>query len=68
MAFLLLGLQREGARVAAPLVIVEYRLLEGDATSAANRRFYRSILKAIAPDLEAQLPPRPPDEESGTWP
>jgi len=68
MAFLLLGLQREGARVAAPLVIVEYRLLEGDATAAANRRFYRRILRSIAPDLETQLPPRPADEESGTWP
>jgi hypothetical protein len=68
MAFLLLGLQRERARVAAPLVIAEYRLLEGDAVAAANRRFYRGILRAIAPDLETQLPPRPPDEESGTWP
>jgi hypothetical protein len=68
MAFLLLGLQREKARVAAPLVIADYRLLEGDAIAAANRRFYRCILRAIAPDLETQLPPRPPDEESGTWP
>jgi hypothetical protein len=68
MAFLLLGLQCEKARVAAPLVIAEYRLLEGDAIAAANRRFYRRILNAIAPDLETQLPPRPPDEESGTWP
>jgi hypothetical protein len=68
MAFLLLGLQREKARVAAPLVIAEYRLLEGDAIAAANRRFYRRILRVIAPDLETQLPPRPPDEESGTWP
>jgi len=68
MAFLVLGLQRERARVAARLVIAEYRLLEGDATAAANRRFYRRILRAIAPDLETQLPPRPPDEDSGTWP
>ena len=68
MAFLLLGLQREKARVAAPLVIAEYRLLEGDAIAAAKRRFFRRILRAIAPDLETQLPPRPPDEESGTWP
>jgi hypothetical protein len=68
MAFLLLGLQREKARVAAPLVIAEYRLLEGDAIAAAYRRFYRGILRAIAPDLETQLPPRPPDEASGSWP
>ena len=68
MVFLLLGLQREKARVAAALVIAEYRLLEGDAIGAANRRFYRRILRAIAPDLETQLPPRPLDEESGTWP
>ncbi len=68
MAFLLLGLQGEKARVAAPLVIAEYRLLEGDPIAAAKRRFHRRILRAIAPDLEAQLPPRPPDEESGTWP
>ncbi len=68
MAFLLLGLQGQKARVAAPLVIAEYRRLEGDAVAAANRRFYRRILAAIAPDLETQLPPRPPDEESGTWP
>jgi hypothetical protein len=68
MAFLVLGLQRERARVAAPLVIAEYRLLEGDAIAAANRRFYRGILRAIAPDLETQLPPRPPDEESRSWP
>jgi hypothetical protein len=68
MAFLLLGLQREKARVAAPLVIAEYRLLEGDANAAAGRRFYRRILRAAAPDLETQLPPRPPDEESETWP
>ena len=68
MAFLVLGLQRERARVAAPLVIAEYRLLEGDAIAVANRRFYRAILRAIAPDLETQLPPRPPDEESGSWP
>ncbi len=68
MAFLVLALQRERARVAAPLVIAEYRLLEGYANAAANRRFYRRILRAIAPNLETQLPPRPPDEESGTWP
>jgi hypothetical protein len=68
MLFLLLGLQREKARVAAPLAIAEYRLLQGDANAAANRRFYRRILRVIAPDLETQLPPRPPDEESGPWP
>ena len=68
MAFLLLGLQREKARAAAPLVIAEYHLLEGDPIAAANRRFYRGILRAIAPDLETQLPPRLPDEESGIWP
>lgn len=68
MMFLLLGLQREKARVAAPLVIAEYRRLEGDANAAAGRRFYRLILRATAPDLEAQLPPRPPDEESESWP
>jgi hypothetical protein len=68
MAFLLLGLQREKARVAAPLVIAEYRRLEGAANAAADRRFYRGILRATAPDLEAQLPPRPLDEESEAWP
>ncbi|HWX18986.1 MAG TPA: hypothetical protein VN578_03665 [Candidatus Binatia bacterium] len=68
MAFLLLGLQREKARVAAPLVIAEYRLVEGDAMAAAERGFYRRILMVIAPDLETQLPPRPPDEKSGLWP
>ena len=68
MAFLLLGLQREKARVAAPLVIANYRLLEGDANAVAGRRFFRRILKATAPDLETQLPPGPPDEESETWP
>jgi hypothetical protein len=68
MAFLVLGLQREKARAAAPFVIAEYRLLVGDAIAAANRRFYRRILRAIAPDLETKLPPRPPDEESGSWP
>jgi len=68
MAFLLLGLQREKARVAAPLVIANYRLLEGDANAVAGRRFFRRILKATAPDLETQLPPCPPDEESETWP
>jgi hypothetical protein len=68
MAFLVLGLQREKARVAAPLVIAKYRLLEGDANAVAGRRFFRRILKATAPDLEPQLPPCPPDEESDTWP
>jgi hypothetical protein len=68
MAFLVLGLQREKARVAAPLVIAEYRLLINDANAAANRRFYRRILRSIAPDLETQLPPRLPDEESTNWP
>jgi HEAT repeat protein len=68
MAFLLLGLQHEKARVAAPLIVTEYRLLISDATAAANRRFYRRILRAIAPELETQLPPRRPDEESDGWP
>ena len=68
MAYLLLGLQREKARVAAPLVRAEYRSLEGDTNAAAGRRFYRRILTAIAPDLEPQLPPRPPDEATGDWP
>ena len=68
MAFLLLGLQREKARAAAPLVIAEYHLLEGNASAAANRILYRGILRAVAPDLESQLPPRPQDEESGEWP
>ena len=68
MAFLLLGLQREKARVAVPLVIAEYRSLINETNAAANRRFYRGILRAIAPDLEMQLPPRPTDEDSGTWP
>ena len=68
MAFLLLGLQREKARVAAPLVIASYRHLEGDANAVAGRRFFRRILKATAPDLETQLPPCPPEEESETWP
>jgi hypothetical protein len=68
MAFLLLGLQREKARVAAPLLIAKYRLLEGDANAVAGRRLFRRILKATAPDLERQLPPCPPDEDSETWP
>lgn len=68
MAFLLLGLHHKQARPAAPLVIAEYRLLEGDTNAAAYRRFYRRILRAIAPDLETQLPPRPPDEDSNNWP
>ena len=68
MAFLLLGLQREKARAAAPLVIAEYHLLESNASAAANRILYRGILRAVAPDLESQLPPRPQDEESGEWP
>src|ERR1019366_7551600 len=68
MAFLLLGLQREKARVAARLVIAEYRFLVRERIVAANRRFYRGILSAIAPDLETQLPPRPSDEESRSWP
>jgi hypothetical protein len=68
MAFLLLGLQREKARAAAPLVIANYRLLEGDANAVAGRRFFRRILKATAPDFETQLPPCPPGEESESWP
>ena len=68
MAYLVLGLQREKARAAAPLVIAQYRLLTGDAEAAAYRRFYRRILRNIAPDLETNLPPRQPDEYSSNWP
>ena len=69
MAFLLLGLQREKARPAAPLVIAGYQLVADDPNAPAARRFYRRILKSIAPDLVAQLPPPcGPDEESADWP
>jgi HEAT repeat protein len=69
MAFLLLGLQREKAREAAPLVLAEYRDVANDPNAVAYRRFYRRILKAIAPDMENQLPPPSgPDENSGDWP
>jgi hypothetical protein len=69
MAFILLGLQREKAREAAPLVMAEYRRVANDPNALAYRRFYRRIVKAIAPDLEQLLPPpSSPDEESGDWP
>ncbi len=68
MAYLVLGLQGQKARAAAPLVIAEYRLLVGNANAVAGRRFYRRILRAIAPDMEGQLPPRTADEESENWP
>ena len=68
MAFLLLGLQREKARAAAPLVINKYRLVASDPSAVKDRLFYRRILRAIAPDMEAQLPPIRPDEESEDWP
>jgi hypothetical protein len=69
MAFLVLGLQREKARVAAPLVIAEYRLVAKDPVGAADRRFYRRILRAIAPDMESQLPPPlGADEDAEDWP
>jgi hypothetical protein len=68
MAQLLLGLQHEKARAAGPLLLAEYRACT-HPSAAAGRRFYRRILKAIAPDLSDQLPlPREPDEETGDWP
>ena len=68
MIFLLLGLQREKARAAAPLVIAQYRLRQGNAGAAADRRFFRRILRAVASDQETRLPSPLPDEESETWP
>lgn len=47
MALLALGLQR--ARGAAPLVIANYRLLEDDATAAADRRFFQRIFGGSRP-------------------
>jgi hypothetical protein len=68
MAFLLLALQGEKAREAASLVITEYQRVANDPTASAGRRFYRRILKTVAPDAEAQLPAPSPGEESMDWP
>jgi hypothetical protein len=46
MAFLVWVLQR--ARGDAPLWIADYRLVEGDAIAAADRRFLRRILGATS--------------------
>ncbi len=67
MALLLLGLQRDGARAAAPFVIRQHRAACLSGTDA-ERRLLRRVLLHISPDDMGKLPPAQAGEESDDWP
>lgn len=69
MVFLLLGLQHERARPAAPVVAATYLRFRTNPHAHAERRLVRRVLHSIAPDELHRIPePVGNDELSDEWP